>query len=72
MPDQAVLTATLGGQTAVAVITPIDDTQLAFQLAINGRVTDTDVAEFHSTADRDEAYATVVRDMTASGYAQED
>lgn len=55
-----VLRRTLQGAVAVATLEPLDDRQMSFVLCVNGQLTDSDIAEFDTRAERDEALANAV------------
>lgn len=72
MDVPAVFTKTRGGQTVVVTLTPLGCAELEFRLAMNGVdvPADTDVAEFESTADRDQALADTVALYESNGYTR--
>lgn len=72
MTTPAVFTLTRGGQIAVVTLTPLGCTELEYRLSLNGVdvPADTDVAEFESTADRDQALADTVALYESNGYVR--
>lgn len=70
MTAPAVFTGSRGGQTATVTLTPLGATELEFRLSLNGVEVpqDTDVAEFESSADRDQALADTAATFEANGY----